>query len=184
MLRLLADQPPDRVGVTRTLRLGHTLKMTPSGGYELDLSEPGLHKTSAVFGATKTSINSSLEPSLDSYIELFDIQPGGYLFARRGDPSQAVSLTNWSRLVKKIFARHGDVALCPKDARSSFITFLLSGDHGDEAVKAAAVAMRHNSKTQASVTYNRGGCNRRVAAAMRVAATHSAKFSASSSGCK
>ena len=99
--------------------------------------------------------------------------------------SLSVSPANWTRLVKKIFARHGDVALCPKDTRSSFITFLLRGDHGDEAVKAAAAAMRHNSKTQASAAYNRGGCDRRVAAAMKVAATHSSKFSAaSSSGCK
>ena len=48
------------------------------------------------------------------------------------------------------------LALCPKDARSSFITFLRSGDHDDETVKAAAIAMRHSSKIQASAAYNKG----------------------------
>ena len=36
--------------------------------------------------------------------------------------------------------------LCPKETRSSFINFLRSGEHDDEAVKAAAVAMRHSTK--------------------------------------
>ena len=36
--------PPDRVGVVRTLKLGHTLKRV-GRGYDLDLSMPGLHKT-------------------------------------------------------------------------------------------------------------------------------------------
>eukprot|EP00966_Prymnesium_polylepis_P288097 6654091-Prymnesium_polylepis.1 len=49
VLRLLADQPPDRVGVVRTLQLGSTLRVRrkPDGSYELDLSEPGAHKTAA-----------------------------------------------------------------------------------------------------------------------------------------
>ena len=77
--------------------------------------------------------------------------------------------------------RHGDVTLCPKDARSSFITFLRSGDHDDEAVKAAAIAMRHSSKTAASVAYDKGASDRRVSAAMKVAADYSAKFTAGAS---
>ena len=75
VLRLLADQPPDRVGVARTLQLGVTLKRM-SDGYELDLSEPGAHKTSAVFGATRTTINDSITPWLDRYIKLADITEG------------------------------------------------------------------------------------------------------------
>jgi integrase len=92
-----------------------------------------------------------------------------------------VSPSTWTERVKAIFARHGDVALCPKDARSSFITFLRSGDHDDDAVKAAAVAMRHSSKTQASAAYDKGACDRRVSAAMKVAADYSAKFTAGAS---
>ena len=37
--------------------------------------------------------------------------------------------------------------------------------------------MRHSSKIQASSTYDKGGSDRRVSAAMKVAADYSAKFS-------
>ena len=84
ILRLLADQPPDRVGVVRTLRLGGSLKRKPDGSsYELDLSEPGAHKISAVFGATRTSINASISPWLDRYIAAAEIPADGHLFRRR-----------------------------------------------------------------------------------------------------
>jgi len=181
VLRLLADQPPDRVGVTRTLQLGSTLKRKDDGSYELDLSQPGAHKTAAIFGATRTTINTSITPWLDRYIELAGIQDGGFLFHAPGDPQAAASPSTWTERVKAIFARHGDVALCPKDARSSFITFLRSGDHDDEAVKAAAIAMRHSSKTAASAAYDKGASDRRVSAAMKVAAEYSAKFTAGAS---
>ena len=181
VLRLLADQPPDRVGVTRTLQLGRSLKRKDDGSYELDLSQPGAHKTAAVFGATRTTINASITPWLDRYIELAGIQDGGFLFHAPGDPQAAASPSTWTERVKAIFARHGDVAFCPKDARSSFITFLRSGDHDDEAVKAAAIAMRHSSKTAASAAYDKGACDRRVSAAMKVAADYSAKFTAGAS---
>ena len=177
VLRLLADQPPDRVGVVRTLRLGGSLKRKPDGSYELDLSEPGAHKTSAVFGATRTSINASISPWLDRYVAAAEIPADGFLFHARGDKRVAIAPSAWSKCVKATFARHGDVALCPKDARSSFITFLRGGDHDDETVKAAAIAMRHSSKIQASATYDKGGSDRRVSAAMKVAADYSAKFS-------
>ena len=181
VLRLLADQPPDRVGVTRTLQLGSTLKRKDDGSYELDLSQPGAHKTAAVFGATRTTINASITPWLDRYIKLVGIQDGGFLFYAPGDPQAAVSPSTWTKRVKAIFARHGDVAFCPKDARSSFITFLRSGDHDDEAVKAAAIAMRHSSKTAASAAYDKGASDRRVIAAMKVAADYSARFTAGAS---
>jgi hypothetical protein len=43
-------------------------------------------------------------------------------------------------------------------------------------VKAAAVAMRHSSKMQASAAYDKGASNRRVSAAMKVASDFAAKF--------
>eukprot|EP00966_Prymnesium_polylepis_P238645 5519130-Prymnesium_polylepis.1 len=43
----------------------------------------------------------------------------------------------------------------------------LCGEHDDEAVKAAAVAMRHSSKTQASAAYDKGASDKRVSAAMK-----------------
>ena len=177
ILRLLADQPPDRVGVTRQLRLGYTLKRKTDGtGYDLDLSEPGCHKTAAVFGATRTTINASLTPWLTKYITDYAIPLGGYLFHASGNDFEPISEPGWTKRVKTIFARHGDVALCPKDTRSSFITFLRSGEHDDETVKAAAVAMRHSSKMQASAAYDKGASDRRVSAAMKVALEFSAKF--------
>ena len=185
VLRMLADQPPDRVGVLRTLKLGGSLKRKPDGSYELDLSDPGAHKTSSTFGATRTSINESITPWLDNYIEAAAITEGCFLFHAPGNKLKVISPSAWTQRVKATFARHGDVALCPKDARSSFITFLRSGDHDDETTKAAAVAMRHSSKMQASDTYDKGSSDKRVCAAMKVAADYSARFSsgaASSSG--
>ena len=115
VLRLRADQPPDRVGVTRKLKLGATLKRKDDGSYELDLNDPGSHKTAAVFGVTRTTLNASITPWLDRYIRLFDIQDGRLLFHTRGDPLKVVPPSTWSDRVKAIFARHGDVALCPKE---------------------------------------------------------------------
>ena len=181
VLRLLADQPPDRVGVVRTLKLGYTLKRKPDGSYELDLSQPGAHKTAGVFGPTRTTVNTSITPWLNRYIQLAAISNGGYLFHVLGKKLEVVKPCTWTKRVKAIFARHGDVALCPKDVRSSFITFLRGDEHGDEALRAAAIAMRHSSKTQASTAYDKGASDRRVSAAMKVAAEYSARFSASSS---
>ena len=155
VLRLLADQPPDRVGVTRTLQLGRTLKRKDDGSYELDLSQPGAHKTAAIFGATRTTINASIAPWLDRYIKLAGIQDGGFLFHAPGDPQAAASPSTWTERVKAIFARHGDVASFGQNARSSFITFL-------------RMAMA------ASAAYDKGACDRRVSAAMKVAADYSA----------
>ena len=181
VLRLLADQPPDRVGVTRKLKLGATLKRKDDGSYDLDLSEPGSHKTAAIFGATRTTLNACITPWLDRYSRLFDIRDGHFLFHASGDPLKPVPPSTWSERVKAIFARHGDVALCPKDVRSSFITFLRSGEHDDDTVQAAAIAMRHSNKTQASAAYDKGACDRHVSAAMKVAADYSAKFTTGSS---
>ena len=109
VLRLLADQPPDRVGVVRTLQLGVTLKRKDDDSYELDLSDPGAHKTSAVFGATRTTINASITPLLDRYIKLAKIPDGGFLFHAHGDKLDAIDPSAWSKRVKATFARHGDV---------------------------------------------------------------------------
>ena len=176
ILRLLADQPPDRVGVTRTLILGSSLKVKKGGGYELDLNE-GAHKTSSLFGPSRTTLNASITPWLDRYIKLALIPNGGHLFHPSGSPLEAIGISNWTHLVQSLFMRHGGVKLSPKDARASFITFLRSGEHDDAAVKAASIAMRHSSKTQASNAYDTGSCDLRVSAAMKVAADFSDKFS-------
>lgn len=119
---------------------------------------------------------SGLTPWLTNYIAQRAIPMGGYLFQARGNEFEPLSPSAWTRRVQSIFARHGDVALCPKDTRSSFITFLRSGEHDVESLKAAAVAMRHSSKMQASAAYDKGSSDRRVSAAQKVAAEFAARF--------
>ena len=99
-----------------------------------------------------------------------------YLFHQPGDCNEALSPVQWTRLVKACFMRHSGVPLAPKDLRASFITFLKSEDHDDETLKAAALAMKHSSKTQASAAYTKDQSDRLVAAAVRVAEGYAAKF--------
>ena len=55
LLKLLTAMPPDRVGVYRLLQLGSSLKANDDG-FQMDLSEPGAHKTAAIFGPTEQAI--------------------------------------------------------------------------------------------------------------------------------
>ena len=54
-------------------------------------------------------------------------------------------------------------------ARGSFITYLRDGDHGNETLRAAALAMRHSSTMAESASYDKHGSDRLVAAAVQVA---------------
>ena len=80
--------------------------------------------------------------------------------------------------MQTVYRKHGGCALCPKDLRASFITWLRSGDHGDDVLTAAAVAMRHDSSTQRSAAYDKDGTQRQVDAAFRATAAMSATFMA------
>ena len=60
--------PPDRVGVSRLLRLGDTLKPTATG-FDLDLSRPGQHKTSAAFGPTITAVPAPTAKLLTAWLD-------------------------------------------------------------------------------------------------------------------
>ena len=64
------------------------------------------------------------------------------------------------------------MAVTPKDLRSSYITHLKEGEHGDNSLRAAALAMRHNTATQNSTAYHK-----RCSLAQR-AVTEAASFSA------
>ena len=66
--------------------------------------------------------------------------------------------------------------MAPKDLRASFITFLKSDNHGDDTLKAAAIAMRHSSKTQSSAAYTKDQSDRLVAKAVRAAEGYAALF--------
>jgi hypothetical protein len=147
LLNLLTHAPPDRVGVARLLQLCGTLKPTSYGGYQLDLSEPGSHKTSAVFGPTTSTVPPVVAGLLTKWIELTAVPPLGYVF-NAGNAAAPYDDSAWTKVVKAAFKRHSGVAMCPKDLRSSFIGFLKSEEHGDATLKAAAAAMRHSSQTQ------------------------------------
>ena len=67
--------------------------------------------------------------------------------------------------------------LPPKEFRAAFITWLKEGEHADATLKAAAIAMRHSSKTQASSAYHKGKHDKVIAAAMRVAEAYAQRFS-------
>ena len=177
LLTLLSHQPPDRVGVTRLLRMGHTLKRTGPVTFDLDLSDPGAHKTSAVFGASITSIPPSVSAWLAKWVELMDIPEGGYIF-HVGNPTVPYAESAWTEVIKATFRRTSGVAMSPKDLRSSFIGFLKSGAHSDETLKAAAAAMRHSSKTQGSLAYDKKRCDRTTAAAVKVATEYAMAFRA------
>ena len=71
---------------------------------------------------------------------------------------------------------HAGVALCPKELRASFVEFLKTSKHDDDTLRAAAKAMKHSSKTQASHSYSRGESDRLAAAAVRVAEAYAATF--------
>jgi hypothetical protein len=146
LMRLHSDQPPDRVGVLRTLQLGSTL-CKRNGVWMLSLSEPELHKTSKLFGAQTTELNASVVEWLDRYLELTSIPNGGYLFHAKSDVTEPLSPQGWTRLVQSIYFKHANVRMCPKDLRASYITFLRSADVDDDLVRATATAMRHSSAT-------------------------------------
>ena len=59
LITWLTSVPPDRVGVSRQLRLGVTLKPTSTGGFDLDLSTPSRPQ------ALRASCRAAREPFLE-----------------------------------------------------------------------------------------------------------------------
>jgi hypothetical protein len=175
LLMMLTYQPPDRVGITRTLQLSGSLKPTKEG-FVLDLSKPGMHKTAAVFGPSTTSVPVAIASQLRAHLTLSAVPEGGFVFGKAGNPLEALPPNQWTALVKQLFRRYSGVALSPKDLRSSFVTFLKSGEHSDEALRAAAHAMRHSSKTQDSVHYHKGKSDALIKAAVEAAAKFASQF--------
>ena len=68
------------------------------------------------------------------------------------------------------------LAVAPKELRSSFITFLRSGDNSDAALKSAAFAMRHSSTQARGPAYDKERVERLSAAAVQVATDFAAGF--------
>ena len=86
--------------------------------------------------------------------------------------------TVWGRLVKGLFECYspGGVALCPKDCRASFVTWLRSGAHGESLLTEAARQMHHSSSTAASAAYDKGKAARIVSAASKATDEFAAQF--------
>ena len=166
-----------RIGTT--LCRDDTTGTAGAGKWQLCLSDPEAHKTSKVscleelahaartpharpplmsytllqiFGCSKTALNAACAAWVDRYLALACVPEGGYVFPAAGDdPTAPLSPQDWTRLVQHAYATHseGGVALCPKDLRASYITFLRSSAVEDDLVRETALAMRHSSATAA-----------------------------------
>ena len=181
LLTLLTYQPPDRVGVYRTLQLGTSLLPTVDGGYQLNVAESNAHKTASIFGMTRTTMPRAVSLRINAYAVKGNLQTGDYLFYAGTDASKPLAPSSWTFVVKACFRRHSarGVPLAPKELRSAFITHLKSGECGadSEVLKAAATAMRHSSKTQSSAAYDKNENNESIAAAVRFAESYATRFS-------
>ena len=175
LLRVLTGMPPDRVGVYRQLQLGGTLKSV-EGGYQLDLSLPGEHKTASVFGPACTTVTAAVGDAIAALVAADKLQDGEYLFHAATNRRAPLDTTAWGRLVKATFKAYGDVALCPKDCRASFVTWLRSGEHGDDVLTSAARQMRHSSQMSESATYDKEKAARVVSAASKAADAFALRF--------
>lgn len=130
----------------RQLRLGDTLKALDGGSYQIDLSQPSLHKTSAVFGPTRATVTPSVAVRVQALVDFESLETGDYLFHLHADKRSPLKPSAWTEFVQATFQTYSGQRLSPKDCRSSFISWLRSGQHGDETLKAAADAMHHSSK--------------------------------------
>ena len=176
LLKLLTAMPPDRVGVFRLLMMGKTLKQVDGDCFQIDLSEPGAHKTSAVFGPSCTTVTAGVAERIAQLIDADHLVAGEYLFHDNADRRLPLAPTAWTRLVKAAFLAHAGVALCPKDVRSSFITWMKDGDHGDAVCRSAAKAMKHSSTVADSASYDKHKSARVVEAAMKAADAFAKQF--------
>ena len=175
LLTLLTGMTPDRVGVYRLLKLGGSLKRGEGGDFQIDLSEPGAHKTAAAFGPSCTTVTTHVAERISQLVDKDNLVAGEYLF-HGADRRTAFSPAAWTQLVKAAFLAHSGVALCPKECRSSFITWLKDGDHGDEVCRSAAKAMKHSSKVADSAAYDKHKSARVVGAAMKAADAFAKQF--------
>ena len=130
-ISLLSLVPPDRVGLIRKLRLGHTLKRR-EGGWRLDLTKArDGHKTSRFYGPFAAALPDALNGVLNAYAAVLELEVGGgdaYLFhpIRSGAIDRPVESSAWTAYVKSLFTRLVGTGVAPKTLRSIFITWLRS----------------------------------------------------------
>ena len=130
-------------GVIRTLSHGFTLKQKGPTGWVIDLTVPGLHKTSRCYGPSITPVSSLVVPALEKLIRVrkgdgFDFvdqddAPDNrtareYLFHTALHSTRCYDASAWSKRVKLAFQRHSpsSSATPPRLLRSAFVTALRS----------------------------------------------------------
>ena len=98
-------------------------------------------------------------------------QPYVFVLGQHGsDHAQPIADRRWTETVQAVMKRHTGVPLAPKQLRSSFITFLMSDENTDEALKkAVAHAMRHGTQQQQGPAHDKEKAQRLWAAAVKVA---------------
>ena len=193
-MALLTLIPPDRVGVIRKLRVGHTLRRTveppseegadPVVSWGIDLSKQrNAHKTSKFYGPYAAKLPPETWPLITSYVDSLAFEMGGeqaYLFHPKtlgvGRPMES---TQWTSYVRQLFGKWHGSEVPPKALRSSFITFLRDSTAAPEVLKSAAHAMKHRPEMQASEHYDANADGRLVQAAFEFNSTFAAKFQSS-----
>ena len=129
-ISLLSLIPPDRVGLIRKLRLGHTLKRAARGGWRLDLTkQKDGHKTSRFYGPFAAQLPRQLDSVLDAYAAALSVDSPdaeeAYLFhPASGDLTRPLDSSAWTAFVRRLFGRLHGSEVAPKTLRSSFITWL------------------------------------------------------------
>ena len=192
-LSLLTLIPPDRVGVIRKLRVGHTLKRfaepavdgaEPVTSWGIDLSKQrNAHKTAKFYGPYAAKLPRETWALLTNYVAALGLEVGGdqaYLFHPKtlgvGRPMET---SQWTLFVRQLFGKWHGTELPPKALRSSFITWLRDSTQAPEILKSAAHAMKHRPEMQASDTYDGGADSRLVAAAFEFNSEFASQFTTS-----
>jgi len=135
-------------------------------GWVIDLTVPGLHKTSRCYGPAITPVSSLVVPSLE---KLIDVRKGDewdfveqdaapvnrasreYLFHTTLHSTRCYDTSTWTKRVKVAFQRFSPSgsATPPRLLRSAFVTALRSDpDCPRDILESAAVAMKHSVATQ------------------------------------
>ena len=169
----------------RLLQLGKTLVRRAStasdhegAAFELDLSAPGSHKTSLVLGPSVTTIGPAICSYLDTLVQQKGLADGAFIFSPVAGHSQPHRASNWTRVVQRVFKRHAGIAVCPKDLRSSFVTWVKTEHPDNDTLQSAARALKHSTAMQSSIAYDKEKEDRVVAAATAVAERFASTFKA------
>ena len=113
-------------------------------------------ETAAFFGPSRTTVTDGVAGCIHTLVLLDGLQTGEVLFHLVNDRRAPLAPSTWTEFVQTTFQTYSsrEVALSPKDCRSSFITHLRDGNHGDETLRAAAAqcTIRHRWQRRQRMT--------------------------------